>query len=42
MAPESIIKEKIKETKADGYILKPCEMSDLDILIDILKSSKKT
>jgi len=36
----SEVKEHLKETKADGLILKPFNLSDFDVIIDILKSFK--
>lgn len=35
--PEEIVKNKVKETKATGYFLKPFDLPDLDKLVDLLK-----
>ncbi len=34
--PDSQVKKKMKETKADGYILKPFDLSDLEFLLEYL------
>lgn len=36
----SEVEKHLKETKADGYILKPFNFSDFDIIFDILKNSQ--
>ncbi|MGV9170968.1 MAG: response regulator [Promethearchaeia archaeon] len=39
--PESKVKEKIDDTRADGYILKPFNLSNLGFLIDKLNEMQK-
>ena len=36
----SEVKKHLKETKVDGYILKPFNLSDFDVILEILKSFK--
>ena len=34
--PDTEVKKKMKETQADGYILKPFDLSDLEFLLEYL------
>ena len=38
--PKHEVEKKAKELKASGFILKPFNLSDLDVVIDLLKEKK--